>query len=94
MPRARNFGEVRAGRDGQIEGNWGRLRLGLRAISTFDSTDRTHAFVPFPMGFPMGEPNNPDLQHRVIDAALQLLKRNDVPVLESFTTTQNEKSDQ
>lgn len=42
-------------------------------------------FVPFPMGFPLGEPNNSELQHRVIDAALQLLERNDVPVLDSFT---------
>lgn len=51
-------------------------------------------FVPFPMGFPLGEPNNAKLQHQVIDAALQLLERNDVPVLESFATTSNEKSDQ
>ena len=43
-------------------------------------------FVPFPMGFPLGEPNNAELQHQVIDAALQLLERNDVPVLESFAT--------
>ena len=41
-------------------------------------------FVPYPMGYPLGEPNNPALQHRVIAAALSLLKRNDVPVLEEF----------
>jgi len=41
-------------------------------------------FVPFPMGFPLGEPNNPQLQHRVIAAALRLLERDDVPVLENF----------
>jgi hypothetical protein len=51
-------------------------------------------FVPFPMGFPLGEPNNAILQHQVIAAALQLLERNDVPVLESFAPTSNEKSDQ
>jgi len=42
-------------------------------------------FVPFPMGFPLGEPNNSNLQHEVIAAALRLLERSDVPVLESFT---------
>ncbi len=41
-------------------------------------------WVPFPMGFPLGEPNNPDLQHQIIAAALRLLERNDVPVLENF----------
>ena len=49
-------------------------------------------WVPFPMGYPLGEPNNADLQHEVIAAALKLLERNDVPVLESFT--QNQTSDQ
>lgn len=41
-------------------------------------------FVPFPMGYPLGEPDNPRLQHRIIAAALGLLERNDVPVLEEF----------
>jgi len=41
-------------------------------------------FVPFPMGFPLGEPNNAPLQHRIIAAALNLLERDDVPVLEEF----------
>lgn len=41
-------------------------------------------FVPFPMGFPLGAPNNSALQHRVIAAALRLLERNDLPVLENF----------
>lgn len=50
--------------------------------------------VPFPMGFPLGEPNNPGLQHEVIAAALRLLERNDVPVLENFTHNQNQTSDQ
>ncbi len=51
-------------------------------------------FVPFPMGFPLGEPNNTSLQHEVIAAALGLLERNDVPVLENFTHDQNQTSDQ
>lgn len=41
-------------------------------------------FVPFAMGFPLGKPNNPELQHRVIEAAMSLLERDDLPVLESF----------
>lgn len=41
-------------------------------------------FVPYRLGFPLGEPNNPQLQHRIIAAALSLLQRNDVPVIEDF----------
>lgn len=41
-------------------------------------------FVPFALGYPLGEPNNPELQTRVMHAAFALLGRNDVPVLESF----------
>ena len=41
-------------------------------------------FVPFPMGYPLGEPNNAPLQHQIIAAALGLLKRDNVPVLEEF----------
>ncbi len=41
-------------------------------------------FVPFPLGFPLGEANNPALQHAVIAAALKLLNRNDAPILENF----------
>lgn len=42
-------------------------------------------FTPFSLGFPLGEPNNAGLQRRVIEAALNLLPRNDTPVLEDFT---------
>jgi hypothetical protein len=41
-------------------------------------------FVPLPMGYPLGAPNDPGLQHLVIAATLALLDRNDVPVLEEF----------
>lgn len=41
-------------------------------------------FVPYKLGFPLGKPNNADLQHRVIASALSLLARTDVPVLEDF----------
>lgn len=47
-------------------------------------------FVPFPMGHPLGEPNNPELQHQVIAEALKLLERYDVPVLESFSNSKAE----
>ena len=41
-------------------------------------------FVPFPLGYPLGEPHNPELQKRVMRAAFALLSRTDVPVLEDF----------
>ena len=41
-------------------------------------------FVPFPLGYPLGEPNNADLQTRIIEAAFALISRNDCPVLETF----------
>ena len=41
-------------------------------------------FVAYPFGYPLGQANNPMLQHQVIAAALQLLTRTDVPVLEEF----------
>ena len=42
-------------------------------------------FVPFPLGYPLGEANNPALQRRIIHAALALLPRTDTPVLEAYT---------
>ena len=56
----------------------------LREVSSVINPPRT-LFVPFPMGFPLGEPNNAELQHRVIAAALALLPRSEVPVLAEFT---------
>ena len=41
-------------------------------------------FVPFPLGYPLGLPNNTPLQHQVIAQALTLLERQDVPVLAEF----------
>lgn len=43
-------------------------------------------FVPFPHGYPLGEPNNPKLQHEVIKVALRLLEdtRLTPPVLLDF----------
>ncbi|MBI1760255.1 MAG: hypothetical protein HYR56_02360 [Acidobacteria bacterium] len=55
----------------------------LREVAAIIKPPRT-LFVPFPLGFPLGAPNNVELQHRVIAAALALLPRNDVPVLAEF----------
>jgi hypothetical protein len=41
-------------------------------------------FVPFPLGYPLGEPNNPNLQVRIMRAAFSLLSRSDIPVLEDL----------
>ena len=56
----------------------------LREVTALIKPPRA-LFVPFPMGFPLGEPNNPELQQRVIAAALALFERNDVPLLVEFT---------
>ena len=41
-------------------------------------------WVPFPFGSALGRPNNPDLQHRVIRAALDLFDAPACPVLRDF----------
>jgi hypothetical protein len=41
-------------------------------------------FVPFPFGYALGKPNDPQLQHRVIGAAFDLLQREPGPILEDF----------
>ncbi len=41
-------------------------------------------FVPFELGRPLGKPNNPELQHTVIRAALDLLQNESGPVLAEF----------
>ena len=38
--------------------------------------------VPYPLGFPLGEANNPVLQTEILLALMALLERDDVPVLE------------
>lgn len=41
--------------------------------------------VPFPFGYPLGKPNDPSLQHRVIRAALDLLESSEeLPILRNF----------
>ena len=41
-------------------------------------------FVPFPFGYALGKPNDPQLQHRVIGAAIDLLQHEQGPALEDF----------
>jgi hypothetical protein len=55
----------------------------LREITAVIRPPRS-LLVPFPLGFPLGEPNNAALQHRVIAAALALLARHDAPILEAY----------
>ncbi len=43
-------------------------------------------FVPFPLGYPLGEPNNSELQTRIMRKAFALLPRTDIPILETFTS--------
>ena len=59
----------------------------LREITSVIHPPRA-LFVPFPMGFPLGAPHNPMLQHQVIRAGLALLERTDVPVLETFSESE------
>ena len=40
--------------------------------------------VPYALGFPLGEANNPEVQTEVLRQLLALLERDDVPVLEKF----------
>jgi len=42
--------------------------------------------VPYPLGFPLGEPDNVQLQTSILRALLALLHRTDVPVLETFSS--------
>ena len=43
--------------------------------------------VPFPLGRPFGAANEPDFQRRVLASVLNLLERNDGPILEDFPDT-------
>jgi len=41
-------------------------------------------FVPFKMGYPLGLPNDAELQTEVIKQALLLLAENETPILRDF----------
>jgi hypothetical protein len=40
--------------------------------------------VPYPLGFPLGEANNRELQTKILRQLLALVERIDVPVLEDL----------
>jgi hypothetical protein len=42
--------------------------------------------IPWPLGFTMGEPNNAALQRAVLEQALVLTDRDDLPVLEAYVS--------
>jgi hypothetical protein len=48
----------------------------------------------FPLGRPLGRPGDPELQHRVLDAAFALLPRTDAPVLVDFPEVIEDRSDE
>lgn len=41
-------------------------------------------FVPYPFGFALGKPNDPELQHRIVAAAFELVDKPQGPALEDF----------
>ena len=44
-------------------------------------------FVPFPFGYPLGKPNDPKLQHQIVQRALDLLESTDeLPILRNFAS--------
>jgi len=55
----------------------------LREVTSVTRPPRA-LFVPFLLGFPLGAPHDVVLQTRVIEQALALLPRRDVPVFEDF----------
>jgi hypothetical protein len=52
----------------------------LREVSEVLQPPRA-LFVPFRLGFPLGEPYNSSIQNRVISSALHLLSREDAPLI-------------
>jgi hypothetical protein len=50
-------------------------------------------FCEFPLGRPLGRPNDPEFQTEVIRAAFALLQRTDVPVLEAYPEVINDRAD-
>ena len=56
----------------------------LKEVSLRVAPPRT-LWVPFPMGYPMGEPRRPEIQTRVLTEALALLAQtSDGPILADF----------
>jgi hypothetical protein len=41
--------------------------------------------VPFPLGYPLGVPNEPGVQRAILGSLIRLLESDDVPVVGRFT---------
>lgn len=50
-------------------------------------------FADFPLGRPLGRPRDPELQHRVLAAAFELLAQPSGPVLETFPDVIDDEAD-
>jgi hypothetical protein len=64
----------------------GIATVGISSIRTQAEAARAPRMLhcEFPLGRPLGKPNNPAFQLRVLEAAFALLPRSDVPVLVDF----------
>ena len=51
-------------------------------------------YAEFPLGRPLGRPNDPAFQRRVLESAFALVRRTDVPVLVDFPVIIEDESDQ
>lgn len=51
--------------------------------------------LPFPHGYPLGKPNDPGLQHRVLEEAIRLLERpnGSPPILAEFAAEGGEPAE-
>ncbi|HEX7581137.1 MAG TPA: hypothetical protein VF580_14160 [Thermoanaerobaculia bacterium] len=57
----------------------------LREVTEKVGTPRA-LIVPYPLGYPLGRPNDPELQTRILRAAFSLLERpGPGPIVEDFT---------
>jgi hypothetical protein len=61
------------------------VALSLLRMATKKVRPPRSLFVPFPFGYPLGKPNDPNLQHQIIRAAMDLLESPDeLPILRNF----------
>ena len=51
-------------------------------------------YAEFPLGRPLGKPNDPAFQRQVLEAALSLVSRTDVPLLVDFPVVIEDESDE
>jgi hypothetical protein len=73
---------------------------GLAAVGIVSVRQQAEAIAPpralycdFPLGRPLGKPNDPPYQRRVLDAAFALLERTDGPFIVDFPETITDEAD-